>query len=749
MPQPQDYDALIQQFQRLLNEKNTVTEQLTFLLAKKNAQIETLDEKIVKTEIKSRKQDQEKNILYIVIQEKDNLTAQLEKNLQRTIAQYEEEKKRTSEENRARIEAVNTEARKQMLHTQSIIAQKDAEIAYMTSSKFWKLRDRYLRVKHKPTALKELVQKALRILRDQGLGTFIDYTVKFIQHGRGYFKSDTVLLSSYDQWILQHEQWDRAHIDAEIQQFSFSPTISIVTPVYNVDPQWLDRCIESVLNQFYPKWELCLYDDASTKKETLECLKKWESVDSRIKITYGKENCGISLASNQALKNATGDYIALLDNDDELAPHALFENVKLLQAHPEALMIYSDEDKIDTRGKRLLPFFKPDWSPDLMHAVNYMTHLTVIKKSVGDAVGWFRKECDGAQDYDLFLRCVTEAKQKHIYHIPKILYHWRMLETSTSKNIGSKRYAHTAGVKALTDYAAANGLNATVTNGYGATNYRLKFNIPDGAFASIIIPFKDKPELLQTCVESILKKTSYPHYELLLVSNNSTEKKTLTYLESLKASKDKRIRVLEHNVPFNYSQINNWAAKQAKGNVLVLLNNDTEVISGEWLGEMISHALRPNVGAVGAKLLYPNGTIQHAGVIMGMTGLAGHIFAKKYDHATYYSLANFTRNYLAVTAACLAIEKKKFDAVGGLNEEFTVCGNDVDLGLTLYEKGYVNVYTPYAVLYHHESMTRDKIPPAGDFVVSEKRYAPYLNHNDPYYNVNLSLVDENVNIHLA
>ncbi len=635
---------------------------------------------------------------------------------------------------------------------EDVIRSKDERIQWMERSLAWKTRNAVLRLKaFRPRHIKKYAKKAkslagraVGIYKTKGLRTTLSYTLKYLRHGKNAFRPQQITATSYKEWIAHYEQYEIATVKKTIAGFNKKPLISVIVPVYNVDPQWLDACIQSVVDQWYENWELCLYDDASTNPETVAALRAWENKDSRIRIAFGAENKHICGASNQAIAMATGEYITLLDCDDAIAPFALYEFAQLLAEHPDTEFAYSDEDKITTKNERLYPFFKPGYSEELIRSLNFITHMAFIKKELGDSVGWFRESYEGAQDYDLFLRCIS-AITTPVRHIEKILYHWRMTETSTASDTSVKTYAHDAGENALRDYLTTKKEPfVAVEQGIGITNYHVRYPLPADALVSIIIPFKDKPELLKQCVDSILKKTTYQHYEIILISNNSVEPETAAYLKKISA--EKRIQILTHDVPFNYSEINNWGAKHAKGDFLLLLNNDTEVITPNWIQEMLMHAARPEIGAVGAKLYYPDGSIQHAGVVLGMTGLAGHIFAREQSEQTYYRLAEFTNNYLAVTAACLMIEAKKYWEMGGLDENFTVCGNDVNLGLSLYEKGYRNVYTPFAELIHYESMTRDKTPPAHDFEVSKKRYAPYLNWNDPYYNKNLSLQDESVRL---
>ncbi|KKR18615.1 MAG: Glycosyl transferase family 2 [candidate division CPR2 bacterium GW2011_GWC1_41_48] len=566
--------------------------------------------------------------------------------------------------------------------------------------------------------------------------------------------------SEYALWIKMHEVKDKGAIKRQLSSLKYKPKISIIVPVYNVDPQWLDKCIESVLKQTYNNWELCIHDDASTNEKTVEDLKRWQAKDDkRIKVSFGKTNMHISGASNEALKLATGEFIALLDNDDELAPNAFLENVLLLNKHKDADFIYSDEDKIGTNGKRYAPFFKPEWSPDLMLSQMYTCHLGVYRKSIIDKIGGFRLGYEGSQDYDLVLRFVEHTTKDKIHHIPKILYHWRTLESSTAASLDTKSYASVAAKKTLTDYLRRNKVEGMAIDGIKPGTFRVKREIMGQSKVSIIIPFRDQVEVLKRCLKSIEDKTTYSNYEIILVNNQSSETATLNYFTAIKRMKN--IRLINYDKPFNYSAINNSAARHARGDYLILLNNDTEVISGEWIEAMLEHAQRKEVGIVGAKLLYPNNTIQHAGVVMGIGGVAGHVF--KYmnpDTDCYFCNANLVRNYSAVTAACLMIRKSVYEEVGGLDEiNLTVAFNDVDMCLKVIDSGYLVIYTPYALLYHHESLSRgsdDELrltnPKKFKRVMKERKYMEkkwkrYI-ERDIYYSPNLSLVREDLSINI-
>jgi GT2 family glycosyltransferase len=563
--------------------------------------------------------------------------------------------------------------------------------------------------------------------------------------------------SEYAQWIEQNETLTKDEAQQEMKSWQSTPKISLLTPVFNVDPKWLDACFESVVGQWYENWEFCLHDDASTKEETKECLRKWAARDARIKVSYGKENGHISYATNQAAKLATGEFFALLDNDDELSLNALYEAVKVLNAHPETDLLYSDEDKLELDGTRVEPYFKPDWSSEFFMSTNYLSHLIVGRMDIFHAIGGYRIGYEGSQDYDLLLRFIEKARE--IRHISKILYHWRKIPGSTADRPDSKNYAYEAAQKAIRDSLERSGIAAEVsilTPGF----YRAKRTLLGNPKVSIIVPFRDQCAVLRRCIESILEKTTYQNYEVLLVDNQSSEDDTLAYMKEIEGMQDTRLRVLRYNKPFNFSAINNFAAKQATGEYFLLLNNDTEVITGEWLSAMLEYARQENVGAVGAKLWYPNDTIQHAGVIMGIS-IAGHAFkAFPKEHPGYFNMLNVAREYSAVTGACLLTRKSLFDELGGLNEqELAVAYNDVDYCLRVREAGYKVIYTPFAELYHYESLSRgyddvteEENPEKYRRVMAEQNYmhAHWQNYidNDPCYSPHLSRKFENFSLHL-
>lgn len=598
------------------------------------------------------------------------------------------------------------------------------------------------------TIAKEL-KRLLRLSRE----TYKIFGFKaLVRESFRYLKDGPIEHSGFDDEgnIVNYEvkEYSYSEVQNQLALFKHKPLISVICPVYNVKAAYLDACIESVLGQFYSNWELCVYDDCSTNPETLACLKKWEGSDVRIKIAYGKENRHISFASNRAIENSKGSYIGLLDNDDELAPVALFEIVKAINEYNAPDFIYSDEDLISPAGRYFNPHYKSDFNRSLLLSHNYITHFAVIKRSLGDMLGWFREGYEGAQDHDLFLRIVD--KTRDIVHIPKILYHWRQSDTSTSLNYNEKSYADRAARRALSDYAQRNGIEAELLDGPGLGVYRFKHKLITNEKVSIIIPFKDQPAYLKKCVQSILAKTAYPNIEVLLVSNNSTQKKTFKCIEQLKQH-DSRIKVLEYNVPFNFSRINNWAVKQADGEYILLLNNDVEAISEQWLEAMLEHIQQNRVGVVGAKLLYPDKTIQHAGVIIGILGVAGHSHRFCPDTGIgYYYRPVVIQDLSAVTGACLLTRRSLWNKVGGLNEKnLKIAFNDIDYCLKIRKLGYDVVYTPYAKLLHYESKSRglEDTPEKRKRFMNESYYMKrvWKTHQipDPFYNVNLSLNVEN------
>jgi O-antigen biosynthesis protein len=552
---------------------------------------------------------------------------------------------------------------------------------------------------------------------------------------------------SYSEWLELYESNDRkssGQIAEEIQSWPKNIKFSIVLPVYNTPEHWLKRCIESVIAQTYPNWELCIADDASTLAHIKKVLEQFAEKDSRIKLAYRKKNGHISAASNTALEMATGNFVVLLDHDDEIPDHALYEVAKAIQANPGLKVIYSDEDKIDSNGQRYDPYFKPDWNYDLFLSQNCISHLGVYDLDLVRSIGGFREGFEGSQDYDLSLRCIEKIDSTSIWHIPKILYHWRAVPGSTALGARQKSYALVAAKKTISEHLERIKVAATVestTLGFQKISYHLPENSP---LMSLIIPTKDRVDLLKMSIGSIIEKTEYQNYEIIIIDNNSSEKETFEYFDEVR--KNKKIRVFSYPHEFNFSAINNFAVSHANGEVLGLINNDIEVINATWLSEMLSQALRPGVGAVGAMLYYPDDTIQHAGVIVGLGGVAGHSYSRKprgfYGQS---SRATLTQNLSAVTAACMVVKRSVYQEVSGFDEGLQVAFNDIDFCLRVLQKGYRNVWTPFAELYHHESVSRGyedtpekKVRFQSEVLLMKKRWGDILD-KDPAYNPNLTL----------
>lgn len=502
----------------------------------------------------------------------------------------------------------------------------------------------------------------------------------------------------YLKWIEENE------VIESYEKQKYEPLISVLVPVYNIGEKYLSECIDSILNQSYQNFQICLVDDCSTSEETINTLKKYAKLDNRICVKYRKTNGHISKATNDALKMAEGEYIALVDNDDTLSPNAFSEVVKVLNKNRNLDFIYSDEDKLDLNGVRRDPNFKPDFSPDTLLSMNYICHLSVIRKKIVEKVGGFEVGLEGAQDHDLFLK-ITEETSK-IYHIPKILYHWRMVEGSTSMTISNKDYASDKGKIAIENTLKRRKISGIVEKDVETSYYRVRYTYNKEPKISIIIPTRDYASTLKVCLDSIYEKTTYKNFEVIVANNNSVEKETFKLFDEYK-NKYKNFQVIDINTEFNYSNINNECVKNANGKYILLLNNDTEVITPNWLEIMVGYAMQKHIGAVGPKLLYPDYTVQHAGVILGLGGVASHAYiASNREDLGMYGRLKVPYNYSAVTAACLMVEKKKFNEVNGLEETLKVAYNDIDFNIKLLEKGYYNVFVPQVELIHFESKSR-------------------------------------------
>jgi GT2 family glycosyltransferase len=585
-----------------------------------------------------------------------------------------------------------------------------------------------------------------RFLGEAARGGLSLATVAAFEHYRQWLVPE--LPDDYGTWVARHDTLTTEHLEDLRERAGrlegSGPLISVLLPVYQTPEPFLRRCIESVLAQVWPHWQLCIADDASPDPRVMEVLCEYARADQRIQVERRAVNGHISEASNTALAMARGSHVALLDHDDELRPNALLEVAELLAADPGVGLVYSDEDKIDANGRRFDPYFKPDWDPDLLRGQNYLCHLTVLRTSLVRQVGGFRPGFEGSQDHDLVLRCSERLAPGQIRHIPRILYHWRAIPGSTALTRDAKDYAAEAGLRAVAAQLERLGSGARA-EALPHGHYRVGWPLPHPApKVSLVVPTRDRVELLRGCVESVLARTRYPAFELVVVDNGSTDPEALAHLDAL--SRRPGVRVLRYDRPFNYSAINNWAVGQCDGAIIGLLNNDVEVISTGWLEEMVGHATREEVGAVGAMLYYPDGTIQHAGVILGVHGVAAHVYAgRPRGFPGHGGRLRVAQRLSAVTGACLVVRREVFERAGGMDEALEVAFNDIDFCLRLRELGYTNVWTPFAELYHHESASRGSDEEGGkrerfvrEIELMRQRWGGVL-QEDPAYNPNLSL----------
>lgn len=587
-----------------------------------------------------------------------------------------------------------------------------------------------------PQQILLMARSALRLLKTEGVSAFGEEILHKLQDRY-----------EYERWAETYDiltELDRAAIRRHVDQLPYKPFFSVVMPTYNTREKWLRLAIESVRNQLYSNWELCIADDASSEPHVRQVLEEYGSKDSRIKVLFREKNGHISAASNSALEVATGQFIVLLDHDDTLAEHALYMVAVELNTHPEADLIYSDEDKIDLQGRRHSPYFKPDWNPDLLTAQNFVSHLGVYRARLVRETGGFRTGYDGSQDWDLAMRVAERVPASHIRHIPHILYHWRAIPGSAALGMDEKRDAIQAQMKTVQSHF--DRISTAISILRRGIYWRVKYPLPKPPpSVTLIVPTRNGFDLLYRCVESIFRKTTYPNFELIIVDNQSDNPATLNYLTQLE--RERKVRVLRYDASFNYSAINNFAAQYARGEIIGLINNDLEVITPEWLEEMVSQAARPEIGAVGAMLYYPDNTIQHAGVILGLGGVAGHPYKNRpRGYSGQASRALLCQNLSAVTGACMVLRWRVFEEVGGLDEtHLPIAFNDVDLCLRIREQGYRILWTPYAQLYHHESFSRgyeETLEKQARF----QREVEYMKQrwgelllNDPAYNLNLTL----------
>ena len=541
----------------------------------------------------------------------------------------------------------------------------------------------------------------------------------------------------YNKWFKEN------YVIEDYKKLKYEPLISIVIPVYNIERKFLVDCLDSILQQNYENYEVCLADDNSTSAETIDTLKEYEKKDKRIRVVYRKKNGHISKATNSAIKIARGEYIALMDDDDVITKDALYQFVKLLNEHPNADLVYSDEDKMEMDGTLCDPHFKPDYAPDTLYGGNYICHFSIYRKKIIDEIGGFRDDFVGAQDYDLVLRFVE--KTKNIYHISKILYHWRKVPGSTAVTIDNKEYAIENGRRAVEESLERRGLKGNVTVPIKSAHYIVEYDVIGNPLVSIIVPTKDCSEMLNKCLKSIYEKSTYKNYEIIVVNNKSKDKNTLKLFEQYKKKHD-NFKVMDASYEFNYSKMNNDAVQVAKGEYVLLLNNDTEVITNNWIELMLGYAMQNHVGAVGAKLLYPDLTVQHGGIVLGVGGIAANVFSNV-DSENYgvFGRLLIPYDYSAVTAACLMVKKDKYLSVNGLDESLKVAYNDVDFNMKLLSQGYYNVFLPNVNLFHYESKSRGM-----DTTIEKKRrlqeerkimidkWGKKLK-NDKFYNKNYSL----------
>lgn len=549
----------------------------------------------------------------------------------------------------------------------------------------------------------------------------------------------------YGSWYEAHKVKPEELKRQSMHQFPYAPLISVVVPAYHTPEVFLREMVDSLRNQSYPNWELCIANASPEDQEMGSILKEYTDQDSRIRVKELAENLGIAENTNVAFGLATGEFVGLLDHDDLLAPDALYEIVKLLNEDEAYDVVYTDEDKVTTDlSEHFQPHLKPDFNLDLLRSNNYICHFFVVRRTLVEKTGGFRKEFDGAQDYDFIFRCMEGARK--IGHVPRILYHWRTHKASTADNPASKMYAFEAGKKAIEGNLARSGIKGAVvrhTPDYGF--YDVTYPLQGEPLISIIIPNKDHRDTLKQCLDSVIGLSTYKNYEILIVENNSEQQETFTYYEELEQSEN--IRVLTWTGEFNYSAINNFAVKEAKGDYLLFLNNDIQVITPGWMEAMLSNCQRPEVGIVGGKLYYPDDTIQHAGIIMGIGGIAGHAFlGMKRSRTGYLHKASLQMDYSAVTAACMMMKHEVFLKIGGFEEKLTVAFNDVDLCLRTGQEGYLVVYNPHVEMYHYESKSRgtedskEKVRRfQSEIEFMRSRWIGLLKEGDPYYNKNLTL----------
>jgi GT2 family glycosyltransferase len=678
--------------------------------------------------------------------------AKIEKLLQERIKELEEENSRLNLalEQQAGLVVQLDDVQREYAHYQESIRR----------SVSWRLTAPVRSIKDVFNATHSRVSPVYQMSRRLGVGRSIRYATRILkEEGIAGFRQRLRQVQAvqpdqinYEKWVQQFDTLDESSRKAFVAAAERirQPLISVVMPVYNPPLDLLREALDSVRQQLYSNWELCIADDLSDNEELRELIVAYAKEDDRIRYIFRQENGHISKATNSALELVTGEFVALMDHDDLLPEHALFWVAHAINEYPEAKMFYSDEDKIDVSGNRHDPYFKCDWNPDLFYSHNMFSHLGVYRADLLREIEGFRVGLEGSQDYDLALRCIEKIDASQIIHIPRVLYHWRVVEGSTALDASEKPYAMIAGERAINEHLERQGIKASCK--LLDWGYRVKYQLSHEPLVSIIIPTRDHVDDLRACLNSIYGKTAYNNYEVIIVDNGSVDPATLQYLEELRVQK--QVTIIRDDSEFNYSYLNNLGVDAAKGEIISLMNNDIVADAPEWMTEMVSHAMRPEVGAVGCRLVYPDNTLQHAGIILGLGGLAA------YSHRCiprsspgYFGRAMLIQSMSAVTAACLFVRKSAYLEVGGLDEKnLAVAYNDVDFCLRLKEAGYRNIFTPYAELIHHESKsrgpedTREKQERAQcEFDYMRARWGSVLD-NDPAYNPNLTLDREDFSI---
>jgi GT2 family glycosyltransferase len=586
----------------------------------------------------------------------------------------------------------------------------------------------------------QLMRTALIILQRDGAGAFADRLWRWLHGERRYYRPL--------EWLAYEKYAQNARLGLEVLAaqrqralaWHFQPTFGILTPLYNAPLDIFRQTAASVTSQSYPKWRWYVAD-ASTDVELSKYVQQLAEAEPRLQLIRLSCNGGISANTNAALQRATEDFLVLLDHDDLLAPEALFEVANFLQAQPEADLIYSDSDKVDAKGRYFEPFFKPDWSPELLLCVNYLAHLSVFRREVALQVGQFDPALDGAQDWDYFLR-FSEHTQR-IYHIPKVLYHWRAWHGSTAHTPTAKSYVAAAQLAAVRNHLQRTSIAAprvffVPRHPIRKFSPRVEWEQHRSRSVAIIIPSRDHADILETCLSSLFRLTDYPNYRVIVVDTGSCEPATTALYARYAA--ELRFSVVHYTGLFNFSRACNFGAQHAAhDDLLLFLNNDTQVLAADWLARMTQWFERKDVGIVGAKLLYPDGKIQHGGVIVGLSGMASHAFQLCEECVTtHFGSDDWYRNYLAVTGACLLIDRRLFEQIGGFDESYQLIYSDVELCLRAVAAGYRVVYTPDARLIHHESLTHKRRVPRADFLRANEHFKAWIERGDPYYNPNLN-----------